>query len=148
MRYITQTYERDLRSIGRSNRYPSPFVVSIRRTSENILRHPLSHFFFFFFFFFFFHFVRSLIIQLWLPKQIHLFLLLLLGTQVSIQSGSKLSKSQSTSAVVWDHCRTACGTEKKENKYCKYCKEDYLGQDGSNAARIAATSCATLVSQP
>ena len=44
-------------------------------------------------------------------------------TQVSIPSGSKRSKSQSTSAV-WDHCRTAHGTEKKENKYCKYCKED------------------------
>ena len=44
-------------------------------------------------------------------------------TQVSIQSGSKRSKSQSTS-VVWDHCRTARDTEKKENKYCKYCQED------------------------
>jgi BED zinc finger len=44
-------------------------------------------------------------------------------TQVSILSGSKPSKNQSTSAV-WDHCRTAHGTEKKENKYCRYCKED------------------------
>jgi hypothetical protein len=44
-------------------------------------------------------------------------------TQVSIQSRSKQSKSQSTS-IVWDHCRMAHSTEKKENKYCKYCKED------------------------
>jgi hypothetical protein len=35
-------------------------------------------------------------------------------TQVSIPSGSKRSKSQSTSAV-WDHCRTAHSNEKKEN---------------------------------
>ncbi len=41
--------------------------------------------------------------------------------QVLIQSRSKQSKSQST---VWDHCRIAHSTKKKENKYCKYCQED------------------------
>jgi len=42
-------------------------------------------------------------------------------TQVSIQSASKRFKSQS---IVWDHCHMARGTEKKENKYCKYCQEN------------------------
>jgi hypothetical protein len=28
------------------------------------------------------------------------------------------------SEAVWDHCHMARGTEKKDNKYCKYCQED------------------------
>jgi hypothetical protein len=55
--------------------------------------------------------------------------------QVSIQSGSKQSKGQPSSAV-WDHCRAARDTETPGQKYCNYCTtEPIYGSSNSSNMR-------------
>src|SRR6266498_3954129 len=52
--------------------------------------------------------------------------------QVSIQSGSKQSKSQSPSAV-WDHCRTARDTETPGQKYYNYYTKKPIFDSNNNS---------------